>query len=508
MRSTSSRPRTTAIPSLKLNNGIPPEAGTVHVIREDPVNPNLLFAGTEFGIFVTFDKRRQLASHEERLADRAGVRYPDPSARARSDSGDARPFDLDHGQHFGAGEVGRPGALSDVKLVGGGRPGIEWKMANYRGFEGQSNFFAANAPNGVILDYWLKAGGPVQVKVTDKDGKQVRQINVPRGEAGVLNRTVWDMRADPPVLPPAGAEAAAVDAAAVEVAGRGGGAALRRKLLRRRKPAAAKARKRRRTERRAQHRVRRGSRSGRRPRRWWRRWWRPRRVRRRRAGRPRRVHRHRHSAGKSDSATVTVEEDPRVELSPEDRAKRRKAIDTLDLALIRAADEPTRKAVGLTTALTSLTASWTGPNAVPVPDAAKKAVEDMEAKVKAAAATFQAPAGGGGAEAAVAARRARGFRPAAGDAETYAPDGMIGNFSGPPTSRQLADIEEANRPNSQKGNWRRSISCWDEVPKLNKVLTDAGVAYFKVTLPATRRPPGPRARRELGLPLAEHPQSK
>jgi hypothetical protein len=35
------------------------------------------------------------------------------------------------------------------------------------------------------------------------------------------------------------------------------------------------------------------------------------------------------SAGKSDTAAVSVEEDPRVELSPEDRAKRRKAIDTL-----------------------------------------------------------------------------------------------------------------------------------------------------------------------------------
>ena len=40
----------------KLTNGIPPEAGTVHVIREDPANPNLLFAGTEFGLFVTFDR--------------------------------------------------------------------------------------------------------------------------------------------------------------------------------------------------------------------------------------------------------------------------------------------------------------------------------------------------------------------------------------------------------------------------------------------------------------------
>ena len=40
----------------KITSGIPPEAGTVHVIREDPVNMNLLFAGTEFGMFVTFDR--------------------------------------------------------------------------------------------------------------------------------------------------------------------------------------------------------------------------------------------------------------------------------------------------------------------------------------------------------------------------------------------------------------------------------------------------------------------
>ena len=40
----------------KITNGIPLAAGTVHVIREDPANPNLLFAGTEFGLFVTFNR--------------------------------------------------------------------------------------------------------------------------------------------------------------------------------------------------------------------------------------------------------------------------------------------------------------------------------------------------------------------------------------------------------------------------------------------------------------------
>ena len=375
---------------------------------------------------------------------------------------------------------------SDVKLVGGGRPGIEWKMANYRGFEGQSNFFAANAPTGVVLDYWLKTGGAVQVKVADKDGKQVRQINVPRGEAGVLNRTVWDMRADPPVLPPAGGiggggrggrggggrgrggAAAETPTPAAAAAGQSAqaGAGLNGELNTEFGAEAGAA-------------AGRGGGGG------------------GGGGRggfgggvpvdPGEYTVTVTSAGKSDSATVTVEEDPRVELSPEDRARRRKAIDTL-VTLIRAADEPTRKAVGLTTALTALTASWTGPNAVPVPDAARKAVEDMDAKVKTAAATFQAPAGGGRGGGGGGAGARPEFVPPPVTQKLTRLMGLIGGFSGPPTSSQLADIEEASAE-LEKG--KAAIDqLWDEVPKLNKVLTDAGMAYFKVTLPATAPAPG------------------
>jgi photosystem II stability/assembly factor-like uncharacterized protein len=40
----------------RITSGIPHEAGTVHVVREDPANQNLLFAGTEFGLFVSFNR--------------------------------------------------------------------------------------------------------------------------------------------------------------------------------------------------------------------------------------------------------------------------------------------------------------------------------------------------------------------------------------------------------------------------------------------------------------------
>jgi photosystem II stability/assembly factor-like uncharacterized protein len=473
---------------VKLTNGIPQDAGTVHVIREDPVNPNLLFAGTEFGIFVSFDKGANWHRMKNGL----------PTVPVFDIQIHPREHDLilaTHGRSIwimddiSALEKWDDKVLtSDVKFVGGGRPAIEWKMANYRGFEGQSNFFASNAPNGVILDYFMKSGGPVQVKVTDKDGKQVRQINVPRTEAGVVNRTVWDMRADPPVLPPAGtgpgggrggrgggrggrggaavAEGAAGQGAPAQgtEAGPGLNAELNTEFGAEAGAGAAAGRG--------------GGGGG--------------------GGRggfgggapvdPGEYTVTVTSAGKSDSTTVTIEEDPRVEMSPDDRAKRRKAIDTLT-SLIRAADEPARKAAGLTTALTELTAGWSGPNAVPVPDPAKKAVDDMQAKVKTAAAVFITPAPAGGGRGGGGGAGARGeFTPPPVTQKLTRLMALIGNFSGPPTALQLAQIEEASAE-LQKGT-AEIDALWDEVPKLNKVLTDAGVAYFKVTLPATAPAPG------------------
>ena len=85
----------------RIVSGIPPEAGTVHALREDPVNQNLLFAGTEFGLFVTFDRGETWHQREERIAYGSGLRSADSSARPRSDSGHARPLVLDYGRYLG-----------------------------------------------------------------------------------------------------------------------------------------------------------------------------------------------------------------------------------------------------------------------------------------------------------------------------------------------------------------------------------------------------------------------
>ena len=87
------------------------------------------------------------------------------------------------------------------------KPGIEWKMANYRGFLGTGLFFAANPQAGVVLDYFAKTAGPVRVTVKDKAGNDIRQLTG-RAEAGAVNRIAWDMRSDAPIRPAAGQTAA------------------------------------------------------------------------------------------------------------------------------------------------------------------------------------------------------------------------------------------------------------------------------------------------------------
>ena len=204
----------------KITNGIPPEAGTVHVIREDPANPNLLFAGTEFGLFVTFNR----GQNWERMKN--GL----PTVPVFDLQIHPRDHDLilaTHGRSIWIMDnitaleemAGNDRVLTTDLHLFTPKPGIEWKMANYRGFLGTGLFFAANPPAGVVLDYFAKTAGPVRVTVKDKAGNDIRQLTG-RAEAGAVNRIAWDMRSDAPIRPVAGQTAAAGGGGR---GGRGGG---------------------------------------------------------------------------------------------------------------------------------------------------------------------------------------------------------------------------------------------------------------------------------------------
>ena len=323
----------------------------------------------------------------------------------------------------------------------------------------------------MVLDYFTKSEGPVQITVADKAGHQVRQLNA-RAEAGVLNRTEWDMRYDPPIPPPAaaggrggggrggrgGGRGAAASGAAVAESGVAAGEMQNefgQEGAGRGAEAAAGG----------------GEGGG-------------------RGGPPRGslVDPGEYvitiaAAGKTDSKTFTVEEDPRVQFSPDDRAKRRQTLNTLT-QMTHDADVARRRIMGINTALTSLTESWKQPNAPAVPDNVKKAADDLLAKVKPVLAMFESPNGGRGG--------GGGAGPAAGP---FVPPPVtqkiarlmtaIDNYTAAPSSRQLADVKDFS---AQLQTGIAEVNrLWDEVPKLNKQMADAGVPYFAVT-PSTAPP--------------------
>jgi len=186
------------------------------------------------------------------------------------------------------------------------------------------------------------------------------------------------------------------------------------------------------------------------------------------------------AGGKSDTRTVVVEEDPRIELSAEDRAKRRQAITSL-AALAKEADETRKKVVAMRTALTNLTESWKQADAPPVPDGIKKVTEEILTRVRATAGTFDQGAGGRGAGGG-----------SAGPPLTYTPQtvvqkitrllGAIDSYAAAPTTRQMADLEQASA--QLRGGTTEVVKLWDEVPKLNKLMLEAGIPYFKLDLAA------------------------
>ena len=80
-------------------NGIPADHPT-RVVREDPERAGLLYAGTEFGIFVSFDNGGALAAAAAEPAGDAGHRHPRPPRRPRHRDDGA--VVLDHGRRRSA----------------------------------------------------------------------------------------------------------------------------------------------------------------------------------------------------------------------------------------------------------------------------------------------------------------------------------------------------------------------------------------------------------------------
>ena len=190
------------------SNGIPADAPT-RVVREDPDRPGLLYAGTEFGMYVSFDDGRQWHPLQLNLPI-----TPVTDIRVhRKDlviSTQGRAFwildDLTPLQQMSD-------AISQRAHLFAPREAIRYRYhASFGGAESDRNpgdDAPQYPPAGAMIDYWLpSAGGPVSLDVLDSTGTVIRSFasatanDAGAGRAGGasrlpdragLNRFIWDM---------------------------------------------------------------------------------------------------------------------------------------------------------------------------------------------------------------------------------------------------------------------------------------------------------------------------
>jgi photosystem II stability/assembly factor-like uncharacterized protein len=172
-----------------------PARGYVHVVREDTKVKDLLFCGTELGVFASWDGGRNWLS----------IRNNVPTVAVNDIAIHPREGDLILGTH-GRGvwildnitplrqlaeAMAQDAFLFDI------RPAYRWYVWGKDSNLGQKTFTAPNPPAGAMIDYYLKSDvqGPITITVADRSGKTIRTIRSAANRAGV-NRATWDLRYD------------------------------------------------------------------------------------------------------------------------------------------------------------------------------------------------------------------------------------------------------------------------------------------------------------------------
>jgi hypothetical protein len=169
----------------------------VHVVREDPRNRNLLYVGTETGVWASWDRGGHWRSIRGELPV-TPVRdiqiHPRDNDLLLATHGRGLYVldDITHLQQLGAAEA------ADVTLFDI-RPTIRWNRWRRDGNLGQKKWTGENPPDGALITYFLKSqpAGEVNITVTDKAGRVVRHMRRVADDAGA-NRVAWDLQMDPP----------------------------------------------------------------------------------------------------------------------------------------------------------------------------------------------------------------------------------------------------------------------------------------------------------------------
>jgi photosystem II stability/assembly factor-like uncharacterized protein len=175
-----------------------PAFGNIQVVREDPKNRNLLYVGTEFGLFVSLDGGKKWQTFMNNL----------PTARVDDILVHPRDNDLIVATH--ARGVWIADDISPLQQMASTppsdpilfdvRPAVAYLSDRQSGQQvgGQKVFVGENPARGAALNYYLPAAasGDVKIAIADATGRVIRTLDGTKN-AGI-NRVMWNLTATPP----------------------------------------------------------------------------------------------------------------------------------------------------------------------------------------------------------------------------------------------------------------------------------------------------------------------
>jgi hypothetical protein len=168
------------------------------VVREDPVRKNLLYAGTETGVFVSFDGGAKWQPFQMNLpvtpVNDLKIHSNDLIAATSG-----RAFwildDLSPLRELNASVAKEPVHLFTPQ------PAIRANLGAGQGGGPRDTDLGKNPPAGAILDFSVAKAGSVVLEIHDGAGNLVRKISNIAAKPG-MNRATWDLRYDTPTLVP------------------------------------------------------------------------------------------------------------------------------------------------------------------------------------------------------------------------------------------------------------------------------------------------------------------
>ena len=178
--------------------------GYAHVIKEDTVKPNILFLGTELGLWISVDTGKTWAQFK-------GNRFPNVAVRDLAIQ--PRENELVLGTH-GRGiwvvdditplRALTPEVLGQDGAFVAARPVQQRIQGNGGWANGAAVFVGDNPPASAVITYYQRSRhlfGKLKIEILDPSGRVIDTL--PASKRSGLNRVMWSMQEKPPRVPPA-----------------------------------------------------------------------------------------------------------------------------------------------------------------------------------------------------------------------------------------------------------------------------------------------------------------